>query len=288
VASSAEFELGPNASAATLEPASIPTPSVAPSAATTTESDGYPTAYLETVAPPAFRIYEPATDSGPASDPVLKVSPSFEPALTSEIEVDPAPGWVIFDPEVFPVLGELGAPEPPPVVFEPIFPVAPQALVTPPPTAPTTRTYQRTPAAPLPAPALRYGGFWIRALAGTIDSGLVLGPLGWTMWRMLNSGIDPATLQASIPGLGLFVAVAISTYHIALWSTGGTLGMRLLHLRIIDAHSGRYLSAGQSVLRLITIVISQLLLCIGLIWVAFDPHKQGWHDKVASTVVVRV
>ncbi len=27
--------------------------------------------------------------------------------------------------------------------------------------------------------------------------------------------------------------------------------------------------------------------CIGLIWVAFDAKKQGWHDKMAKTVVVR-
>jgi uncharacterized RDD family membrane protein YckC len=26
---------------------------------------------------------------------------------------------------------------------------------------------------------------------------------------------------------------------------------------------------------------------LGLIWVAFDPKKQGWHDKLAGTVVIR-
>ncbi|HEY8179778.1 MAG TPA: RDD family protein, partial [Candidatus Limnocylindria bacterium] len=24
-----------------------------------------------------------------------------------------------------------------------------------------------------------------------------------------------------------------------------------------------------------------------LIWAAFDPRKQGWHDKMAQTVVIR-
>jgi uncharacterized RDD family membrane protein YckC len=28
-------------------------------------------------------------------------------------------------------------------------------------------------------------------------------------------------------------------------------------------------------------------LLLGLVWVAFDPRKQGWHDKIAGTVVVR-
>ena len=28
-------------------------------------------------------------------------------------------------------------------------------------------------------------------------------------------------------------------------------------------------------------------MALGLLWVAFDPRKQGWHDKLAHTVVVR-
>jgi len=30
-----------------------------------------------------------------------------------------------------------------------------------------------------------------------------------------------------------------------------------------------------------------LPLMLGILWVAFDPRKQGWHDKLAHTVVVR-
>ena len=28
-------------------------------------------------------------------------------------------------------------------------------------------------------------------------------------------------------------------------------------------------------------------LFIGFLWIACDPRKQGWHDKMANTVVVR-
>ena len=34
-------------------------------------------------------------------------------------------------------------------------------------------------------------------------------------------------------------------------------------------------------------VIDMTGLGLGLIWVAFDPRKQGWHDKMANTVVIR-
>lgn len=33
--------------------------------------------------------------------------------------------------------------------------------------------------------------------------------------------------------------------------------------------------------------VSMLFLGLGCIWVAFDSRKQGWHDKLAGTVVVR-
>jgi uncharacterized RDD family membrane protein YckC len=41
------------------------------------------------------------------------------------------------------------------------------------------------------------------------------------------------------------------------------------------------------VLRYVGFVISIIPLAIGLIWAGFDPRKQGWHDKIAGTYVVR-
>ncbi|MFW2124742.1 RDD family protein, partial [Acinetobacter ursingii] len=44
---------------------------------------------------------------------------------------------------------------------------------------------------------------------------------------------------------------------------------------------------GQGIIRYIGYIPATLVLFIGLIWVAFDSKKQGWHDKMAKTVVVR-
>ncbi len=33
--------------------------------------------------------------------------------------------------------------------------------------------------------------------------------------------------------------------------------------------------------------VSEIVLLIGYVLVAFDKDKQGWHDKIASTYVVR-
>jgi uncharacterized RDD family membrane protein YckC len=43
----------------------------------------------------------------------------------------------------------------------------------------------------------------------------------------------------------------------------------------------------QGLLRYVGLIISFLVIFIGVIWVAFDPNKQGWHDKIAGTYVVK-
>ena len=54
-----------------------------------------------------------------------------------------------------------------------------------------------------------------------------------------------------------------------------------------DADSGAEPTPWQFVLRYLGYFVSIITLGIGFLWVAFDPRKQGLHDKIASTVVVR-
>ena len=57
--------------------------------------------------------------------------------------------------------------------------------------------------------------------------------------------------------------------------------------RVVDAGTGKTLSAGQSIGRYLAYFVSALPLGLGLFWVAWDEKKQGWDDKLAGTVVVR-
>jgi len=57
--------------------------------------------------------------------------------------------------------------------------------------------------------------------------------------------------------------------------------------KIVDASSGNAPSAGQMVGRYFAYFVAGLPLGLGILWVAFDKKKQGWHDKLAGTVVVR-
>jgi uncharacterized RDD family membrane protein YckC len=57
--------------------------------------------------------------------------------------------------------------------------------------------------------------------------------------------------------------------------------------RIVDAKTGGKPTSGQWLIRYVGYFVSSIPFGLGLFWVAFDARKQGWHDKMAGTVVVR-
>src|ERR671935_198559 len=78
-------------------------------------------------------------------------------------------------------------------------------------------------------------------------------------------------------------------YYVFFWSTyggGQTLGMRVLKLKVVKT-DGTMLDLVGAFIRYVGFVISAIALGIGFIWAAFDANKQGWHDKIAGTYVVR-
>lgn len=66
-----------------------------------------------------------------------------------------------------------------------------------------------------------------------------------------------------------------------------TPGKSLIGAKIVDADSGTQPSTGQFVGRYLGYYIATIPLFLGLLWVGWDRRKQGWHDKLAGTVVVR-
>jgi len=76
-------------------------------------------------------------------------------------------------------------------------------------------------------------------------------------------------------------------YFILFWAfaNGATPGMMLLKIRVVQAN-GAEISFGQSVIRYVGFILSTLPLFLGFIWVFFDEQNQGWHDKIAKTIVI--
>lgn len=71
------------------------------------------------------------------------------------------------------------------------------------------------------------------------------------------------------------------------WKCGGqTIGMRPFHIRVLTIQ-GEPLSWGRTLWRYVAFTVS-LFSVIGMIWIIFDKQKQGLHDKLAGTYVIKL
>ena len=124
-------------------------------------------------------------------------------------------------------------------------------------------------------------GFWIRFVAILID-GIIVGIVSTAIGSIFNLSTNGRS------GLNLLLGLV---YYVYFWSNTGpwpgqTLGSKLLNIRVVRTN-GSDLSLSQALIRYVGFVISALCLLIGLIWAAFDANKQGWHDKIADTYVIK-
>ena len=134
-----------------------------------------------------------------------------------------------------------------------------------------------------------YAGFWIRVWASLIDTVLVLlvtTPLlgmlyGW------NYSFDSETTPfrpVEFAVTWLLPAIAV----IVFWRyRSATPGKMIIGAKIVDARTGEAPSTGRLIVRYLGYYLSAFPFCLGFLWVAFDRRKQGWHDKLANTVVIR-
>ena len=140
----------------------------------------------------------------------------------------------------------------------------------------------------LPEPQLEYVGFWARVLAALIDTVMVVIvtlPLTYVVYGQLSA---PGTGMTQGPLDVLINWILPAALVIWLWRRlGATPGKMAISARIVDADTGNAPTLTQLVIRYLGYFVSSIPLGLGLLWVAFDRRKQGWHDKMANTVVVR-
>jgi uncharacterized RDD family membrane protein YckC len=79
-------------------------------------------------------------------------------------------------------------------------------------------------------------------------------------------------------------AIAVVIFWIAKQATPGKMVFSAV---IVDATSGEAPNGGQMIGRYLGYFIALFPLGLGILWVGLDKRKQGWHDKLAGTVVVR-
>lgn len=133
-----------------------------------------------------------------------------------------------------------------------------------------------------------YAGFWIRVAAALIDTVIFL--LVFSIPLTALYGSEYWVSEQMLQGFWDILITYIIPIFITVWfwlKYLGTPGKMALRLRVVDAQTGQALTTPQAIGRYLGYYVSAFALMLGFIWVGIDKKKQGFHDKLAGTVVVR-
>lgn len=94
----------------------------------------------------------------------------------------------------------------------------------------------------------------------------------------IGEELQPAHLIMAAIGIG---------YYTYFFGKGETPGMRLVEIRLVRTDGVEPVGLYRGFLRWVGMEISGIFLLLGYAWILFDKKKQGWHDRIAGTYVVR-
>jgi uncharacterized RDD family membrane protein YckC len=145
----------------------------------------------------------------------------------------------------------------------------------------------------------QYAGFWSRAAARVIDVAVILAVLnvvylldrlgaGAGLWAGIETGDAGVGFSAVNVLRGAFFLFFPAFYYVYLHGAyGQTFGKMALRIKVVN-EDGTPLDYRKSFLRWLGYFLCDLTFYIGYLWAAFDHRKQGLHDKLCSTLVVRI
>jgi uncharacterized RDD family membrane protein YckC len=150
---------------------------------------------------------------------------------------------------------------------------------------------------------LEFAGFWRRLTATLIDLFalavissvifMIFAPYQWFgfsgFWSTGDVFEEP--VWRALPYLvgGNFLSLIVNiAYFVGFWvRKGQTPGKMLMNIKLVRMDASN-LTFGIALLRYLGYIVSSAVFLIGFIWIAFDNRKQGFHDKIAETYVVRI
>ena len=134
---------------------------------------------------------------------------------------------------------------------------------------------------------LKYTGFWPRVGASLLDTLILIIVTLPTLILIYGWGYFSSTElfqgAADVFLNWIFPVIAVVAFWVYKQATPGKMA---IDAKIVDAKTGGKPTFQQYVVRYIGYIIATIPLGLGILWVAWDKKKQGWHDKLASTVVV--
>lgn len=133
-----------------------------------------------------------------------------------------------------------------------------------------------------------YAGFWVRTWASAVDTGIIVILITPMLITLYGEDFIQNPAAATSPWSVFLNWVFPALLVISFWFyKSATPGKMLFRLTIVDAKTGKKPSAKQFFIRYAGYILSCLPFLLGILWVAQDEKKQGWHDKMANTYVLR-
>lgn len=136
-----------------------------------------------------------------------------------------------------------------------------------------------------------YAGFWRRVGASLIDTAFML-----FIFLLIHAiFFDDNGLQITISNgqlniqsnSGFVEQLLFILFTVVMWVKFlGTPGKLALGCHVIDAKTRKHIRPIQAVVRYLSYLVSVIPLGLGFFWIAWDKRKQGFHDKIADTIVV--
>ena len=133
----------------------------------------------------------------------------------------------------------------------------------------------------------------LRRLGALLYDSLLLAAIlmvATALFLPLNGGeaLDPATRPLLELAYRAVLLLLIVGYYGIFWTRRGqTLGMASWRL-LVERDDGAALGWGDTVRRLGAALLSWLPFGLGYLWIAFDPARRAWHDRLTGTRVVLV
>lgn len=141
----------------------------------------------------------------------------------------------------------------------------------------------------IPNDHYHFGGFWMRLAAFIIDCVVFGVPLGVVSLIIIyNANFEESQLNRyndiSSYVIALFWLVYYSVFHSSEWQA--TIGKKVVGLKVVDVYGNR-ISFARAVGRYFSMFLSTITLFVGFMMIGWTKHKQGLHDFIAGTYVIK-
>ncbi|NWO06793.1 MAG: RDD family protein [Alteromonadaceae bacterium] len=141
-----------------------------------------------------------------------------------------------------------------------------------------------------------YAGFWFRVIAAIVDAiisqigaVIIVLPLAFALGASMAGTSSQREIEAAGEGLGMILGILIQWLYFTVSESSSwqaTLGKKMFGLKVTDM-TGKRIGFGKANARYWSKIISAIILLIGFLMVAFTKQKQGLHDIIAGTLVVK-